>query len=185
MYSGQFGGRDIGLKLQKLQLDLQVVAFADIARLVLGLGDIDRIAEALQIQFGETQCRFRQQNRNELLAYVEDKSSFFIRNLSFCDVGLVDRCLKPVLPFAAAFKQITYAQIELLHLVQIVIGEFVGREDRQKLRIEIERRIRAQICGNLLSLVLQNQGARCLQRVIVGQSQIDGLVEGDQCRGLS
>ena len=45
----QAGGGDVGLKLQELQFDLQVVAFADVSGFELGFADVDCLLEAFQI----------------------------------------------------------------------------------------------------------------------------------------
>ena len=50
----QAGGRDVGLKLQKLQLDLQIIAFANVSGFELRLADIDRLLKALADPAGQT-----------------------------------------------------------------------------------------------------------------------------------
>ena len=94
--------------------------------------------------------------------------------------GLVTRSLQAVLAFPAALKQVSNSDIELLDLAQIVSREIGGRKNRQELGIEIQSRIGPQVCRDLLRLVLQNQSARRLQRVIVRQRQINRLIQSDQ-----
>ena len=52
-----------------------------------------------------------------------------------------------------------------------------------ELGIRPESRIRAQICRDLLSLILKNQSSRSLDRMVVRQRQINGLIKTDQ-RGI-
>ena len=49
LHSCQTGRGHVGLELQKLQLDLKIVAFADISRLQLCIADIDGLLKALEI----------------------------------------------------------------------------------------------------------------------------------------
>src|SRR5580704_5540874 len=72
--------RQIALKLQQLQFDLEQVALAHIAGFVAGFADVDRLLEALRILLREVKRRLRQQHRNELLARVEDQRPLVIRD---------------------------------------------------------------------------------------------------------
>ena len=84
LHPRQPGGRDIGLKLQKLELDLQIIAFTDVSRLQLLLADIDRLLKALQILQRKLERRFRQQNTDELLAYIERQCTLCLLYTSRC-----------------------------------------------------------------------------------------------------
>src|ERR1700677_2829923 len=67
----QAGRGHVGLELQKLQLDLKIIAFADGASLELCLANIDSLLETLLILKREAKSGFRQQDADELLAHVE------------------------------------------------------------------------------------------------------------------
>ena len=83
-----------------------------------------------------------------------------------------------------ALEQISDSGIELLNRAQIVGRKFGRRKNWQELGIKIQRRIGSQVGGDLLRLVLKNQRACGLERVIVRQRQVDRLVQGDQRLGL-
>lgn len=168
------------MKLQQLQLDLEVIALADVARLVLSFADIDRLLGALQVQFGKTQSGFGEQHGDELLGHIEGETAFGIRDLGTRHGCLIARSLQAVLPFLAAFKQISDAGVELLDFVQIVFGEVGRRKNWYELGIEVQSGVGSQVRGDFLRLVLQDESACRLQRVIVRNRQIDGLVHGDQ-----
>ena len=56
LYLSQARGRYIGLKLQQLQLDLEKIGFADVASVVLGIGDVNGLLEVLQILLRKLQA---------------------------------------------------------------------------------------------------------------------------------
>jgi len=87
------------LKLEQLQLDFEVVAFADVSSLKLNLADIDRLLKALEVFEGEIEGRFGEQNGNELLADIEGEGAFSVRNLGAGDGGLIAGGLETMLPF--------------------------------------------------------------------------------------
>ena len=128
--SRQPGRRDVSLKLQQLQLDLEEVPLADIASLVLRLCNVNRLLKALQILLGKAQGRFRQQDGDELLAHIECQGAFGIRNLAASDRGLVLCSLQSVLSFVAALEEVSKSDVELLHLAQIVGREVGGRKNQ-------------------------------------------------------
>ena len=84
----QAGGRDVGLKLQELQLDLQVVAFSNVSGFELRLADVDGLLKTLQVLQREFERGFRQQHADELLADVEGQRAFRVGDLGASDGGL-------------------------------------------------------------------------------------------------
>ena len=157
------GRGDVGLKLQKLELDLQIVAFTDVSRLELRLADIDRLLKAFQVFERELKSRFRQQNADELLADVEGQRALGVGNLGARNGRLIAGSLQPPLPLVTAFEEIADPDIELLGFVQILPGKVLRTEKWNELRIRPQRRIGAQVRGNLLGLILKNQGSRGLE----------------------
>ena len=105
------------MKLQQLQLDLEVISFADVARLVLRLRNVDRVLKALKVQQRKPQSGFGQQHGDELLAHVESESAFGVRNLGAGYGCLVDGSLQAALPFVAALEQVPNSDVELLDLI--------------------------------------------------------------------
>src|SRR5271166_3369450 len=56
----QAGRRNVGLKLQELELDLQIIAFSDVSRFELRLADINRLLKSFQIVKRKLERGFRQ-----------------------------------------------------------------------------------------------------------------------------
>src|SRR5579862_1600166 len=98
--------RHIGLKLQQLKFDLEIVGFADRARLKLRVRNVDRVFEALQIVQREAQSRFSQQNAYELLSNVEGQTAFRIGDLGTSDGGLIASGLQTPLPLVSTLEEI-------------------------------------------------------------------------------
>ena len=92
-----------------------------------------------------------------MLPDVEGERAFGVGDLGDGHRGLILGGLQTALPLAAAFKQISEAEVELLALVQIVGGEVIGLKDRDELRIPDQSRVRTQVGGDFLRLILQNQ----------------------------
>src|SRR3984957_14190304 len=164
----QPGGGHVGLELQQLKFDLEVVTFADGAGLELNFGNIDRRLEAFQIRQSERQRRFGQQDADKLLSHVKSEGALGVRDLSAGDRGLILRGLQPALPFVTAFKEIRQPDVELLGQIQILGGKIAGRKNGDELSIASEDRIGTQVGGNLLRLVLEDQSARGFERMVVG-----------------
>ena len=83
-----------------------------------------------------------------------------------------------------ALEEVADADIKLLVLIKIVDGELAQLEDRDELGIGSQGGIGAEVRGNLLGFALQNEGAAGLDGVVVGESQIDRLIDADERRGL-
>ena len=96
--------------------------------------------------------------------------------------GLILGGLQTVLALLAAFEGVAEAEVKLRLVVDIVGAEFAGLEDGQELGVPGEHGIGAEIGGGFLGLVLQDGGARGLQRVVVLQGQANGFLDGDSCR---
>ncbi len=84
----------------------------------------------------------------------------------------------------ATFEQVPDPNVKLLSFVQIIPRKILRTEKRYELSISIKGRIRAQVRGNLLGLILKNQSSRSFDRMVVRQRQIDGLIKSDQRRIL-
>ena len=63
---GQFCSRNVGLELQKLELDFQEIAFAHVADAKAFVADVHGFLEAVQIQLRKFQRGFRQQARRRI-----------------------------------------------------------------------------------------------------------------------
>src|SRR5579859_2295626 len=90
-----------------------------------------------------------------------------------------------MLALLAALESVAQTQIELRAVADIRRVELVEVEEREELCIPGKRGIRPQVGGNLLGLILQNGGARCLQRMVVLQRELDGLFQSDAYSGAS
>src|ERR1700729_1131542 len=75
LHSGKLGGGKVALKLEKLQLDLQQIAFAHIADFEARLADADRLLKAVCVLFGQLHGGFREQYRNELLSSIKNQGT--------------------------------------------------------------------------------------------------------------
>ena len=171
------------MKLQKLKLDLEVVAFADGTGLQLRFPDIDRGLEAFHILQGELQSRFGQQDAHELLPHVEGESAFGVGDLGAGYRGLIACSLQTALALVAAFEQIRDAEVELLGQIEIFTGKITRGKNRDELGIGSENRVGTQVRGDLLCLILEDQSAGGVEGMVVGQGQIDGLIKANQsCR---
>src|SRR5262249_24359091 len=132
--------RQIALKLEQLQFDLQQVAFAHVTGLVARFADVDRFLKAVRVLLRQIERRLRQQHRNELLARVEDQRSFVVRNGRPRYRGLVLRRLQPVLAFFSSLDEIADADVELRLILEIVGAELTRAEQRKELRVPRKRR---------------------------------------------
>ena len=138
----------------------------------------------LQVLKRELKSGFRQQNADELLAYVESQGSFGVGDLGTSNGGLIASRLQASLPFVATFEEVPDPNIELLSLVQILPGKILRTKNWDELAIGPKSRIGAQVRGNLLGLILKDQSSRGLDGMVVRQRQINGLIKTDQRRIL-
>ena len=104
-----------------------------------------------------------------------------VRSLSVtCDrvtaVMILGR-LQAMLPLLAALEQIADAEVKLRCIVEVVGAELTRLEDRQKLRVAQQHRIRPQIGRCFFRLALLDRGARGQQIVIVLKSHLNGIVK--------
>src|SRR5208337_4829978 len=170
---------NITLKLQRLQLDLKQVVLADRSGVLAFFADLDRFLVAVEEALGELQIRLCQQGCNEELGSVGKDRALRIRDLRLGHGGRRLGGSKPVLAFLSALEEIADTGVELRILVPVVrVGEQVGLKQGNILRIHREDRVGAQVRGNLLGLVLQNQYLARLQRRVVALCQIERLLEG-------
>ena len=114
------------------------------------------------------------------MTHVEGESSFGVGDLGARDGRLITSCLQPALALVATFEEISDTDIELLGFVQILSRKILRAEKGYELGVGSESRIGAEICGDLLRLVLKNLSSGSFERMVVGESEIDGLIEGDQ-----
>ena len=165
--------------MQQLQLDLQKIAFADVAGVVAGLADVHGVLKTLAVLQRQIERGFGELHAHELRGYVESEGALVVGDLRFGLCGDVLRGLQAVLALSAAFEQIGDAQIELRGFIDVVRGELVGLKNWNELRVRREHGIGPQVCGNFQRLVLQDGGARRFQIVIVFERHLNGLVHAD------
>src|ERR1700688_4773447 len=89
-----------------------------------------------------------------------------------------------MLPLFATFNQIGETQVIYRALIDVVAGKRVRREERHVLLIDERHGIGPQVGCNFERLILQDRGTRRLQRVVVLERQIDGLIERDAGRRM-
>ena len=89
------------------------------------------------------------------------------------------RGLQAVLTFLAAFEGVAEAEIELRAIADIGRIELRKIEEGEKLRIPGKSRVRPQVGGDFLSLILHDGGAGRFERVIVRKRELYGLLERD------
>src|SRR4029077_5426181 len=154
LHSGELRLRDVTVKLQQLYLDLEKVALADVACLVAGLADVHRVLKTLQILPGKREGGFGELPADELRSDVEGDTSVFFRHRRARHRRRVFGRLQAVLALSPALEQVADTGVELRRGVDVVGAEFIRVENRQKLRVERERGIGAQVRGNLRRFVL-------------------------------
>ena len=99
-------GRDVGLKLEKLKFDLQVVAFTNVSSFQLCFADINRLLKALQVLQRKLERRFRQQYTDELLADIERERALGVGNLGASDGSRIARSLQTPPPLVTPLKEV-------------------------------------------------------------------------------
>jgi len=114
-----------------------------------------------------------------LLADIEGEGAFGVGDLGAGDGGLIAGGLETMLPFAAALEEVGDSDIELLSFIEVFAGKILGAEKWDELRVGAESRVRTEVGGDLLSLVLKDRGAGGEERMVVCEGEVDGLVEGD------
>ncbi len=171
------------MKLQKLEFDLEEVAFAHIAGFVALFADIDGLLKAFEVLLGEVDRGLGEDDVYELLGDVEDELTFVIGNRRTRDRSLIFGGLKAVLAFFAALEGVADAKIELGLVVDVICGEFAGLKDGEELSVPGEDRVGTEIGGRFERLVLEDGGTSRLESVIVLQGEADGLIERDACGG--
>ena len=119
-----------------------------------------------------------------MLPDIERKGAFGVRDLRSRDRSLVLGSLQAPLTLAPALKQVAEAEIKLLVLIDVFRRKVLRAKDRDELRVDAQVRVGSQVGRDLLGLILEDQGTRRLQRMVVAQSQIDRLVEADECGAL-
>ena len=81
------------------------------------LADIDRLLKTFQVLERKLEGRFRQQNADELLAYIKRQGALGVGDLGARDGRLITGSLQPPLPLVTAFEEIPDPNIELLSFV--------------------------------------------------------------------
>ena len=84
-----------------------------------------------------------------------------------------------MLALLAALKGVAEAEVKLRAVADIGGVELREIEEREELRIPGKGRIRPQVGGDFLSLILHDGGASRFERVIVCERELDGLLERD------
>ena len=114
---------------------------------------------------------------DETAGNVEFERALGIGNLCPRDSSRRPRGRETMLPLLASFEQIAYPQVELRGVVEVIRGEIVWLEDREKLHIAQKNRIRAQIGCDLLGLILLDRCPSSKQVVVVGHSHLNRLIQ--------
>jgi hypothetical protein len=70
--------RNVGLELQQLKLDLEVVILANVPRFVARLADLDGILEALEVLLRQIQSGLGELNADELRGRLKGQRAFVI-----------------------------------------------------------------------------------------------------------
>ena len=107
MLLGELRLRRIGLKLQQLKMDLQVVVFTDITGLEALTADVHAVLKAHQVLLGEIERGLGDLQRVGMYceATLKSERALAIGYLRGCDGCSVLGCLQAVLPFLAPLEQ--------------------------------------------------------------------------------
>ena len=95
---------EVGLELQQLQLDLQLIVLADRAGLVPDLADVHGLLKALQILLGKFESRFGQLHVDEQSGNTEGEAALVVGNQRASLRGDVLRRLQPVLALSCPVR---------------------------------------------------------------------------------
>ncbi len=177
MNFGELRLRDVALELQQLELDLQIVAFADVAGFVTRLADVHGVLKALHVFYRQIESGFGELHADELLRHIESEGALVIGHGGFRLRGGVLGGLQAVLALPSAFEQVRNAHIKLHDVVDVVGGKVVRLKDRQELSVRRQHWIWPQVRGDLLRLILLDRGLCGLQIVIVFEGQLDGFIQ--------
>jgi hypothetical protein len=80
---------------------------------------------------------------------------------------LIASGLQSTLPLVTTFKQVPDPNIKLLSLIQVFPRKILRTEKWDELAISSKSGIGAQVCCNLLGLILQNQSSRSFDGMVV------------------
>jgi len=170
--------------LQKLEFDLEEIAFAHVPGLVARTADIDGFLEAVEILPGKIERGLCKQGGDELRRDIEGELAFVVSHLRAGDGRLVFGGLQTMLAFFPAFKRVADAQIKLSIVFQIVRVELAGIEKREELRIPGNGGIGAEVGGGFLGLILQDGRTRGEQSVIVLERETQRFFKRNARGGL-
>lgn len=173
------GGGEIGLKLEKLEFDFEVIALAHVAGFIALLADVDCFLETVEILFGKIDRGLREDDVDELLGNVEDEGALVVGDLRASDGGLILGGLQAMLAFLAALEGVAEAQVELSLVVDVIGIELARLKDGQELRVPGDDGVGTEIGGGFERLVLQDGGTSGLESVVVLEGEADGFVESD------
>ena len=171
--------RHVRLELQQLNPNFQEIHFADVARFVTAFADVHRVLKAFQVLRGEIDRGFGHLHVDVLRGHKENQAALVIDHGEPRLLGHVARRLQTMLPLAPALEQIAEPHVKLRRRIDVVRAELVRLEDRQKLRVALQHRIRPQVRRNFFGLVLLHHGALRQQIVIVLERHLNGVIERD------
>src|SRR6201999_3516395 len=114
---------NVGLELQQLQLDLQQVAFADVADSVLLFADPHCLLKAVEVLEREIEGRLRELRLNELLRYVENQHALRVADLVAGDGGGVFSGIDAALTLLSTLDGVAHANVKLAERVEGVGGQ--------------------------------------------------------------
>ena len=114
-----------------------------------------------------------------MLGDVKGEGALVVGHLRARDGGLILRGLQAVLALLAAFEGVADAEVELRAVADVGRIELRQVEEREELRVPGKGRVRPQVGGDFLGLILHDGGAGRFERVIVRERELDGLLERD------
>lgn len=177
--SSRFRNSSSPTTLQELDLDLEQVALADVARPLPFLVEPDGPLVVPQGVFRETHVRPREQDADELLTDGERQHALGIGDLGLREDGLVARRVNPPVALSAPLEQVANARVELHDVVERIGGPLAGLEHREELRIPRQERVRTQGGRHLLGATLFGLRSGRPDGRVVRQRQSNRLLQRD------
>ncbi len=185
LHFAEFRGKKVVLELQHLQLNLEQVALAHGPGFIAQLAEVDGLLETVEILLRKIDGGLGENRGDKLLRNVEDELALIIGHRRARCRGQILRGLQAMLAFLANLEGVAQPHVELRLIIDVVVAELTGIEERQELGVPGKDRVGVKICSCFEGLVLQDGRARGLQGVIVLQSQANRLLNGNShSRGL-
>ncbi len=126
LHPGELRRRHVRLELQHLQLDLQQIAFADVASFVPGFADIHCVLEALEVLLASSSVDSASSTLMNRAATLKARPALIVGDLRARHGRHIPGGLQAVLPLFASFEQVADAQVELRRVVEVIRAELAG-----------------------------------------------------------